>query len=223
MENLKNIGLETNHTAISSIGWDPGLFSMMRVLFTTILPNSNAYTFWGKGVSQGHSDAIRRIEGVKDAIQYTIPYDDAIEKVKLGQGEKLTTRDKHYRECYVVMEEGYDEEKIEKEIKSLPNYFDEYNTIVHFVSHEELMEKHSKMPHGGFVLTSAKNQNQNNSIIEFSLKLESNPEFTASVLVSYARACYKLSKEMKYGCYNILDIPLSYISNLEDEELIKKI
>jgi len=217
IKNIDNIAKETKHTGISSIGWDPGIFSMMRVLFTTIL-KTNAYTFWGEGVSQGHSDAIRKIDGVKDAVQYTIPYKNAIESVRNGNGESLTTKDKHYRECYVVIKDGYDKEKIEEEIKTMPNYFDEYNTIVHFISEEELKKHKSKMPHGGFVIA-----NDDKSKLEFSLKLESNPYFTASILVSYARACYKLNNEKKYGSFNILDIPLSYISNLTYEELIKKI
>jgi len=192
-----------------SIGWDPGLFSMNRMLFQAILPEGKGYTFWGRGVSQGHSDAIRRIDGVKNAVQYTIPVKEAIEKVRRGENPDLNTREKHIRDCYVVAEPGTDKDKIAEEIKTMPNYFADYNTKVNFITKEELKEKHLSMPHGGFVLRSGQtgNANENNQIMEFRLKLDSNPEFTAHVLVAYARAVYKPHKEGYTGAKTVSDIP----------------
>jgi diaminopimelate dehydrogenase len=207
-----------------SVGWDPGLFSMNRVLAEAVLPEGKHYTFWGRGVSQGHSDAIRRIKGVKNAVQYTIPIEEAIEKVRSGSNPDLTVREKHIRECYVVAEENADKKAIENEIKSMPNYFADYDTIVHFVSEEELKQNHSAMPHGGFVIRSGKTGDGNiNHIIEFSLKLDSNPEFTGSVLVAYARAVYRLNKEGQSGAMTVFDIPLAYLSPKSGEELRKEL
>lgn len=218
-ENAKNSG----HIGLISTGWDPGMFSLNRAIMEAILPVGNDYTFWGKGVSQGHSDAIRRIEGVLDARQYTIPKDEAINSVRNGENPTLTTRQKHLRECFVVAKEGYDLEKIESQIKNMPNYFSDYDTIVHFISMEELTKNHSKLPHGGFVIRSGKTglNLENNHVIEYSLKLDSNPEFTGSVLVSYARAIYRLHKEGNKGAMTVFDIAPKYLSTLSYEELLK--
>ena len=203
-----------------SVGWDPGMFSIARAYAEAILPTGSTYTFWGKGVSQGHSDAIRRIAGVKDAKQYTIPIESAMERVRAGENPKLTTREKHLRDCFVVAEEGADLERIEKEIKEMPNYFDEYDTTVHFISEEELKENHSAMPHGGFVIRSG-NTGNNTQIIEYSLKLQSNPEFTGSILVAYARAAARLNERGYYGAKTAFDIPLSMLSPKSEDELRK--
>ena len=208
-------------TAIISVGWDPGLFSINRVLADAILPNGENYTFWGKGLSQGHSDAIRRVKGVKNGVQYTIPIEKAIESVRKGENPQLTTGEKHRRVCYVVAEEGADKEAIEQEIKTMPNYFADYDTEVHFITEEELKRDHSKAPHGGFVIRSGKTGDNNKQVYEFSLKLDSNPEFTASVLVAYARAAYRLNKEKQYGAKTVFDIAPSYISPRPAEELRK--
>ena len=213
----------SSHTSIISVGWDPGLFSLNRLYAECVLHDGNTYTFWGKGVSQGHSDAIRRIEGVKDARQYTIPVEESIERVRNGENPELTTRQKHTRECFVVAEEGADLARIEKEIKEMPNYFDEYDTTVHFISEEELKENHSKLPHGGFVIRSGVTGNGNKEIIEYSLKLDSNPEFSSSVLIAYARACYRMNKEGNYGAKTVFDVAPSYLSSLSDEELRSKL
>lgn len=204
-----------------SVGWDPGLFSLQRALFESILPNGQNYTFWGKGVSQGHSDAIRRVEGVIDGKQYTIPYDTAIEKARSGDAVELTTREKHLRECFVVAAQDADKAKIEKTIKEMPNYFADYDTIVHFISEEELKRDHSGIPHGGFVIRSGKTgENEaTKHVAEFSIKLESNPEFTSSVLVTYARAIYKLANEGVSGAKTVLDIPIGHLSAKSPEEL----
>lgn len=217
--------IKGNKISIISVGWDPGLFSINRLYAETILPTGNTYTFWGKGVSQGHSDAIRRISGVKNAVQYTIPIEDAVEAVREGNNPVLTTRQKHLRECFVVLEEGADGRKIEEEIKTMPNYFADYDTNVYFISEEELNEKHSKMPHGGFVIRSGKTgmNEQTKQIIEYSLKLESNPEFTANVLLSYARAAYKLHEKGETGARTVLDIPPAMLSTKTTEELLKTI
>ncbi|MGF6905953.1 diaminopimelate dehydrogenase [Fusobacterium sp. PH5-44] len=211
--------------SIICVGWDPGMFSVNRLYNNAILPDGADYTFWGKGVSQGHSDAIRRINGVKDARQYTIPIDSALEAVRKGLNPKLSTREKHLRECYVVLDEGADIFLVEKEIKEMPNYFAEYETIVNFISQEELDTNHSGMPHGGFVIRSGNTgwDNQSKNIIEYSLKLDSNPQFTASVLVAYARAAYKMHQEGQFGCKTIFDIAPGYLSNLSPEELRKKL
>lgn len=208
--------------SIISVGWDPGMFSIARAYSEAILPTGETYTFWGKGVSQGHSDAIRRIEGVKDAKQYTIPIENAMKRVRAGEMPTLTTREKHLRDCYVVAEDGADLARIEKEIKEMPSYFDEYDTTVHFISEKELKEKHSAMPHGGFVIRSGDTGN-NTQIIEYSLKLDSNPEFTGSILVAYARAAARINNKGEYGAKTVFDIPLSMISPKSGEELRKKL
>lgn len=216
---LKEVAIKSNKVCAISIGWDPGIFSISRLLFSSVLPDGKDYTFWGKGVSQGHSDAIRRIKGVKNAIQYTIPKEDALKEVRSGKNPNLTTREKHLRECFVVIEEGADKERIESEIKNMPNYFADYDTIVNFVSQEELEKNHSKLPHGGFVIRTGKTSNVNKQVLELSLKLDSNPEFTGSVLLSYARAVYRLSKKGESGVFTVFDIPLKYLSPLTEEEL----
>ena len=210
-----------NHVAIISVGWDPGLFSLARVYSNAVMPDGTDYTFWGKGVSQGHSDAIRRIKGVKDAKQYTIPVKTALEAVRSGKNPELTTRQKHLRECFVVLEDGADAAEIEKQIKNMPNYFDEYNTTVNFISEDELLKNHSGLAHGGFVIRSGKTgqDKQHKHIIEFNLKLDSNPEFTSSVLIAYARAAYRLNQEGQSGCKTVLDIPPAYLSSKSAEEL----
>lgn len=219
--NVNNAAIKGNKTAIISVGWDPGMFSLNRMYANAILPDGKDYTFWGKGVSQGHSDAIRRIEGVADAKQYTIPVESALEKVRNGENPELTTRQKHTRECFVVLKEGADPNKVEHEIKSMPNYFDEYDTTVHFISKEELIKNHSEIPHGGFVLRTGKTgiNNEHNHLIEYSLKLDSNPEFTSSVLIAYARAAYRLNKEGSYGCKTVFDIAPAYLSSKSGEYL----
>lgn len=206
---------------IISVGWDPGMFSLNRMYANAILPEGKDYTFWGKGVSQGHSDAIRRIEGVKDAKQYTVPVEAALRAVRNGENPELTTRQKHTRECYVVLEEGADPQKIEEEIKTMPNYFSDYDTTVHFISEEELKKNHSGIPHGGFVLRSGRTgwEQEHSHLIEYSLKLDSNPEFTASVIVAYARAAYRLAKEGQTGCRTVFDIAPAYLSSKSGEEL----
>ena len=219
--NVDRAAKEGNKTAIISVGWDPGMFSLNRMYANAILPEGKDYTFWGKGVSQGHSDAIRRIKGVKDAKQYTIPVESALAKVRGGENPDLTTRQKHTRECFVVLEDGADPAAVEHEIKAMPNYFADYDTTVHFISEEELIKSHSKIPHGGFVLRSGKTglHNENSHIIEYSLKLDSNPEFTSSVLVAYARAAYRLNKEVSIGCKTVFDIAPAYLSPKSGEEL----
>lgn len=219
--NMDKAAKESGKLGIISVGWDPGLFSIARMLFGAILPEGNDYTFWGKGVSQGHSDAIRRIKGVKDGKQYTIPKEQALEIVRSGEVADLTARDKHLRECFVVAEENADKVAIENEIKNMPNYFADYDTIVHFISEEELKKNHSKMPHGGFVIRSGKTTDEHKHILELSIKLDSNPEFTSSVLAAYARAIAKLAKEGKKGAVSVFDIPLSYLSPASNEELRK--
>ena len=211
-------------TAIISTGWDPGMFSLNRVLAQAILPQGDTYTFWGKGVSQGHSDAIRRLDGVKDARQYTIPVETALEAVRNGEAPNLTTRQKHLRECFVVAEEGADLAKIEHEIVTMPNYFADYDTTVHFISEEELRANHSGIPHGGFVIHSGKTgvNSENTHVIEYGLKLDSNPEFTASVLVAYARAAYGMHKDGITGCKTVFDVAPRYLSPMSDEQLRKE-
>ena len=207
--------------AVISCGWDPGMFSLARVYGNAVLPNGKDYTFWGKGVSQGHSDAVRRIAGVKDARQYTIPVDAALEAVRSGKNPELTTRDKHTREVFVVAEEGADKAAIENEIKTMPNYFDEYNTTVHFISEEEMKANHSSLAHGGFVFRTGTTgwENENQHVIEYSLKLDSNPEFTTSVLLAVARAAYKMNQRGEKGCRTILDIAPADLSQYSREEL----
>ncbi len=222
---VNKAALEGNKTAMISVGWDPGMFSLNRLYGNVILPEGKDYTFWGKGVSQGHSDAIRRIEGVKDAKQYTIPVEAALEAVRSGQNPELTTRQKHIRECFVVACEGADRAKIEQEIVTMPNYFADYDTTVHFISEEELKAEHSAIPHGGFVLRSGVTgmEKENRHIIEYSLKLDSNPEFTSSVLVAYARAAYRMNRERMNGCKTVFDVAPAYLSPLNGEELRKNL
>lgn len=210
---------ESGKTSVVSVGWDPGLFSLNRLMAEAILPNGETYTFWGKGLSQGHSDAIRRVEGVAGGVQYTIPIDEAIMKVKSGVNPQLSTGEKHRRVCYVVAQEGYDKVKIEHDIKTMPNYFADYETEVNFITEEELKESHSKLPHGGFVIRSGKTGKNNNQIIEYFLNLESNPEFTASVLVAYARAAYQLNKEGQTGAKTVFDVAPGYLSPKSAEDL----
>lgn len=218
-QSVNEVAEKNNTTAIISVGWDPGLFSINRVMADAILPNGENYTFWGKGLSQGHSDAVRRVNGVKNGVQYTIPSEDAIEKVRSGSNPELSTAEKHNRVCYVVPEEGADLAAIENEIKTMPNYFADYQTEVHFITEEELKRDHSKAPHGGFVIRGGNTGDNNNQIYEFSLKLDSNPEFTASVLVAYARAAYRLSKEKQFGAKTVYDVAPGYISPRSAEEL----
>ena len=224
-DNVDNNAKQSGKIGIISVGWDPGMFSLNRLYMGAVLPDGKDYTFWGKGVSQGHSDAIRRIEGVVDAKQYTIPVEKALEEVRSGVNPELTTRQKHIRECFVVVKEDADKNRIEKEIVTMPNYFADYDTTVHFISKEELDRDHGGIPHGGFVIRSGKTgaNLENNHIIEYSLKLDSNPEFTASVIVSYARAAYRMNKEGFSGCKTVLDVPPSYISIKSGEELRKEL
>ena len=214
---------KSGHVGIISVGWDPGMFSLNRMYANAILPEGHDYTFWGKGVSQGHSDAIRRVEGVKDGKQYTIPVESALESVRNGENPELTARQKHTRECFVVLEEGADAAKVEATIKNMPNYFSDYDTTVHFISEEELKRDHSGIPHGGFVIRSGKTgwNLENNHVIEYSLKLDSNPEFTSSVIVAYARAAYRLYKEGQTGCKTVFDIAPAYLSAKDGAELRK--
>ena len=216
---------EGGKVAVISAGWDPGMFSLNRVYANAVLPDGRDYTFWGKGVSQGHSDAIRRIAGVKDARQYTIPVDSALEAIRSGETPELTTREKHTRECFVVAEEGADLAKIENEIKTMPNYFADYDTTVHFITEEEMKRDHSRLPHGGFVNRSGRTgwDLENKHVIEYSLKLDSNPEFTSSVIAACARAAYRMAKEGQTGCRTILDIPPAYLSAKSGEELRKEL
>ena len=222
--NVDKAAKEGNNISIISVGWDPGMFSLNRLYAESILVQGSTYTFWGMGVSQGHSDAIRRIPGVKNAIQYTVPVDEAVDQVRSGSEPKLTTRDKHTRECYVVAQEGANKAEIENAIKTMPNYFDEYNTTVHFISEGELKRDHSKMPHGGFVIrTGETGEEGNKHVIEYSLKLDSNPEFTASVLIAYARAAYRLNQKGENGARSVFDIAPALLSMKTPEQLRKEI
>ena len=211
--------------SVISAGWDPGMFSVSRLYAQSILPGGSTYTFWGKGVSQGHSDAIRRISGVVDARQYTIPVDAALEAVRSGSEPVLTTRQKHTRECFVVAEDGADTARIEHEIKTMPDYFADYDTTVHFISLEELRRDHSGIPHGGFVITSGKTgwNDENTHVVEYRLKLDSNPEFTSSILVACARAAFRMNQEGRTGCVTLFDIPPAYLSPKSGEELRKEL
>lgn len=212
---------ENGKTALISAGWDPGMFSLNRLYANAIMPAGKDYTFWGKGVSQGHSDAVRRIEGVADARQYTIPVEKALESVRNGENPELTTREKHTREVFVVAKEGADKAKIENEIKTMPNYFDEYDTTVHFISEEEMKRDHAGLPHGGFVIRTGKTgwNDEHDHVIEYSLKLDSNPEFTSSVIAAYARAVYRMNKEGQIGCKTVFDVAPAYLSAQSPEEL----
>ncbi len=219
--NVDKAAKDNGHIALISCGWDPGMFSLMRLYGNCVLPDGHDYTFWGKGVSQGHSDAIRRIEGVKDGKQYTIPVQSALDAVRAGKNPELTTRQKHTRECFVVVEEGADKARIEKEIKEMPNYFADYDTTVHFISEEELKKNHSGIPHGGFVFRSGKTgwDKEFNNVIEYRLTLDSNPAFTSSVLVAFARAIFRMNKEGQTGCRTVFDVAPAYLSPLSGEEL----
>ena len=219
--NVDAAAKESGKIAMISVGWDPGMFSLNRLYASAILPEGKDYTFWGKGVSQGHSDAIRRVEGVKDGKQYTIPVEEALDAVRSGSNPELTTRQKHIRECFVVAEEGADLAKIEQEIKAMPNYFADYDTTVNFISEEELKRDHSGIPHGGFVIRSGKTgwNSEHQHIVEYSLKLDSNPEFTASVITAYARAAYRMQKEGMSGCKTVFDVAPAYLSSNSAEDL----
>ena len=219
--NVDAAAKEGGHIAMISVGWDPGMFSLNRLYANAILRDGSDYTFWGKGVSQGHSDAIRRIKGVKNAKQYTVPVESALESVRNCENPELTTRQKHTRECFVVAEEGADKAWIENEIKTMPNYFADYDTTVHFITEEELERDHAGIPHGGFVLRTGKTglNGEHNHVIEYSLKLDSNPEFTSCVLVAYARAAYRMHKEGMTGCKTVFDVAPAYLSHLSGEEL----
>ena len=219
--NVDKAAKESGKLGIISLGWDPGMFSLLRLYSDAILPNGKDYTFWGKGISQGHSDAIRRVKGVKDAKQYTIPIEAALDAVRSGSNPELSTREKHIRECFVVLEEGADAAAIENEIKTMPNYFADYDTIVNFIDEEEFKANHSAMPHGGFVLRSGKTgfDNEHDHIIEYSLKLDSNPEFTGSAMVAFARACYRMAAEGQTGCRTAFDVAPAYLSAKSPEEL----
>ncbi len=223
--NVDEQSKKANKVSIISIGWDPGMFSLNRLIGQAILPNGSDYTFWGKGVSQGHSDAIRRIDGVLDARQYTIPCEEALNRVRAGENPSLTTREKHTRECFVVAKEGADLKAIEEQIVTMPNYFADYDTTVNFISQEELDANHKGIPHGGVVMRSGTTgfNNENKHLIEYKLTLDSNPEFTSSVLVAYARACYRLAQEGQYGCKTIFDIAPKYLHPASDEELRKNL
>lgn len=223
-ENVDKAAKEGGNIGIISVGWDPGMFSLNRLYGSCILPEGADYTFWGKGVSQGHSDAIRRVEGVADARQYTIPVDEALEAVRSGSQPQLTARQKHTRECFVVAKEGADLKKIEQDIVTMPNYFADYDTTVHFISQEELDRNHKGIPHGGFVIRTGKTgvNLENNHVIEYSLKLDSNPEFTSSVITAYARAAYRMAQEGMSGCKTVFDIPPAYLSSKSAEDLRKE-
>ncbi len=222
-ENVDKSAKEGGKVAIISVGWDPGLFSLNRMYANAILPEGNDYTFWGKGVSQGHSDAVRRIKGVKNAKQYTVPVEKALQSVKNGENPVLSTREKHTRECYVVLEEGADPKQVEHDIVTMPNYFADYDTTVHFISEDEFKKNHSGIPHGGFVLRSGVTgfNKEEKHIIEYSLKLDSNPGFTSSVLLAYARAAFRMYKEGQTGCKTVFDVPPAYLSPKSAEELRK--
>ncbi len=222
--NVDKAAKESGHIGMISVGWDPGLFSLNRVYANAILPDGKDYTFWGKGVSQGHSDAVRRIKGVKNAKQYTIPVESALEAVRSGNNPELSTRDKHIRECFVVLEDGADAQQVEKDIKEMPNYFADYNTIVHFIDEEEFAANHSGMAHGGFVFRSGRTglNKENKHIIEYSIKLDSNPEFTTSVIIAYARAIKRMYDEGHKGCKTVFDIPPAYLCTQSSDELLAK-
>ena len=220
---MDNVAKKFNTLALISCGWDPGLFSLNRSLLESILPTGENYVFYGRGLSQGHSDALRRIDGIKNAVQYTVPYENSVQQVRNGENPHFSSvREVMWRECFVVLEDWANPTQIEKQIKEMPNYFEPYNTVVHFISEEELKEKHTNMPHGGFILRSGKTSEGTNQIAEFSLKLDSNPEFTASVLVAYARAVYRMKKQGMSGAITVLDVPVSLLSTKTRDELLKQ-
>ena len=218
---VDRVAQKSKKTNIISVGWDPGMFSLNRVMSEAILPEGKTYTFWGEGLSQGHSDAVRRVEGVQDGVQYTIPSQAIIEKVRNGENPDAAKNERHVRTCYIVPEKNADKTTIENTIKTMPNYFADYETTVYFITEEELQRDHVKMPHGGFVIRSGKTGTGNNEIVEYSLALESNPEFTASVVTAYARAAHRLNKTGQYGAKTVYDVPPSHISPLSGEELRK--
>lgn len=220
---INEVALSSDKLSLISVGWDPGLFSLNRLLGQSVLPNGRDYTFWGNGVSQGHSDAIRKIKGVKNGIQYTVPVNEILDKVRNCEDIDIPSCNRHNRICYVVCENNEDSIRIENEIKTMPNYFADYNTTVNFISEEELKENHSKMPHGGFVIRTGTTGSNNNQKLEFNLTLDSNPEFTSSVLLSFARAVHKLAKEGKTGAISVLDVPLGYLSPKTGEELRREL
>ncbi len=222
-QKLQAVAKENNTVSAISIGWDPGLFSIARMLFGAVLPDGDDYTFWGKGVSQGHSNAIRKIDGVVNAIQYTVPKESALQSVRSGNRPQLKTGDKHLRECYVAVKDGADKKEIERQIVTMPDYFADYQTVVNFVSEEEVKKMQENLGHGGFVLRSGNTTEKNKDLLELSLSLDSNPEFTGSVLVAYGRAVYKLSKENKSGVYTVFDIPIKYLSDKDPQDLIKNL
>lgn len=222
-EDIDTSAKSGNNVSIISVGWDPGLFSINRALFEAVLPVGQTYTFWGKGLSQGHSDAIRRVDGVKKGVQYTVPLDQALEEVRKGLNPALSTREKHMRICYVVSEEGTDQSEIEHTIKSMPNYFEPYETVVHFIDDEQFEKDHQKMPHGGFVIRTGESGTGSKQKAEFQLELESNPEFTSSILVAYARAAMKFKNEGKTGAFSVLDVPMAYLSDKSPEQLRKEL
>lgn len=220
-DNVNKSAVESDHIAVISVGWDPGMFSLNRLYANAILPSGNDYTFWGKGVSQGHSDAIRRVEGVQDGKQYTIPVEKALASVRNGENPQLSVREKHTRECFVVPKPGADLDKITKEIQEMPNYFADYDTTVHFITQEELDRNHGGIPHGGFVIRSGKTgwNEENSHVIEYSLKLDSNPEFTASVIAAYARAAFRMKADGLKGCKTVFDIAPAYLCAMSNEQL----
>ncbi|MDE5715410.1 MAG: diaminopimelate dehydrogenase [Anaeroplasmataceae bacterium] len=220
-QNVNQIAKENGKLGVISTGWDPGMFSLNRLYMEAVLPDGTDYTFWGKGVSQGHSDAIRRIKGVQDARQYTIPKEEALNRVRSGENPLLSTREKHLRECYVVLEAGADALYVEQQIKTMPNYFADYDTVVHFISQEELEKNHKGIPHGGFVIRTGQTNVGVQHKIEYSLKLDSNPEFTGSVMTAYARACYRMNQEGKTGAITVFDVAPKYLSTKSLEELLK--
>jgi diaminopimelate dehydrogenase len=223
-KHINKINKKSNTVSVIAVGWDPGLFSLARLMFESVLPAGNTHTFWGSGVSQGHSEAIRSLGGIKYAVAYTHPKIETMDKVREGENPKLKPRDKHTRECFVVLENDTPEKRkeIDKKIKTMPNYFVDYDTTVNYITEEEFKANHSKMPHGGVTLC-AQSQEDSKQLAELSLKLDSNPDFTASVMLAYARAVYKLAKDKSYGAFTILDIPISYISNKKETDIIKKV
>ncbi|MBE5744815.1 MAG: diaminopimelate dehydrogenase [Clostridiales bacterium] len=225
LQNVQGVAEKSQKTAMISVGWDPGMFSLARAYSGAILPQGKDYTFWGKGVSQGHSDAIRRIEGVADAKQYTIPVEAALNRVRNGETPNFTVREKHQRECFVVLKEGADAAAVEKAIKTMPHYFDEYDTTVHFISQEELNEKHGGLPHGGSVIRNGVTgkDGENKHVIEYRIQLDSNAEFTSSVLVACARATYRMNNEGVFGCKTMLDVPPVYLMKITREEAIQQL